>query len=209
MDETPDSGPLVHRPRTDIPYADEARTRRGPRRRPRPLRRARRRRGRDGRVSGLRPAGRRRPVHQRLLARRSRPAAALRLDAARRRAGAPERAGSRNRRSSPASPSPATCSSGIWRSSTPASPTRPSSPPARRSGSCCSAGCCFASGSRPTCWSASRSALRAARPCSPRAFELKPAGAIGDLFGDRDRRFLRPLFPRRPGRAQGRPPPRG
>ena len=56
------------------------------------------------------------------------------------------RAASRKRRSCPASPSRAISSSGTSRSSTRASPTRPSSPPPRRSGSCCSAGFCFASG---------------------------------------------------------------
>ena len=77
-----------------------------------------------------------------------------------------------------------TCSSGTCRSSTRRSPMRPSSPPSRRSGSWCSAGCCCGErvsravlaglGALP----ARRRGARGAEPAAPR-----PDHVTGDLFG--------------------------
>ena len=129
--------PFVHG-RTDIPFCRRSAKPASARgRRPRPLRRARRRRGRDGRSrpsSSASPTSARSPAPSgasRWRCRCSTPGCGS--PSGRRERAAP--ALSPGRRSSPASPSPATSSSGIWRSSTPASPTPPSSPPARRSGS--------------------------------------------------------------------------
>src|SRR5271157_1770377 len=77
----------VHRRRTGIHKNVVSQAGSGAAGRARAVRRARRRRGRDGRLAHLRAARRCRPVHQRLLAGDAGAAAALRLDAARRRAG--------------------------------------------------------------------------------------------------------------------------
>ena len=167
----------------------------------RALRRPGRRGAGDGHIADFRPHRRRRAVRQRLLAgRRWRCRCCGPGYESPKRASRPTGA-SAAPTSSPASPSPATCSSGTCRSSPPASPTRPSSPPARRSGWWLFGWLLF--GERAAlstlaglvlCVAGGAALLAAELPSPPRRRDRRS-------LRHRHRRLFRPLFPRGEGGA--------